>query len=35
MSKLPTRYTEQEFATLSAYIKPYEKWTIAERNVGH
>jgi hypothetical protein len=33
MAKLPKRYTDQEFESLSACIKPYEKWTIAERKV--
>jgi hypothetical protein len=31
MGKLQRRYTEQEFATLAMCIKPYERWTAAER----
>ena len=31
MGKLAKRYTDQEFATLSVCIWPYEKWTSAER----
>jgi hypothetical protein len=31
MGKLQRRYSAQEFETLSACIKPYERWTAAER----
>ena len=31
MSKLPRRYSDREFATLVVCIKPYERWTAAER----
>jgi hypothetical protein len=31
MTKLPRRYSEQEFARLSEAIKPVERWTAAER----
>jgi hypothetical protein len=31
VGKLKRRYSKEEFAILSACIKPYERWTIAER----
>ena len=31
MRRLPRRYDDQEFAILSACIKPWERWTVTER----
>ena len=31
IGKLQRRYDEQELMILSACIKPYERWTVAER----